>query len=412
MARLMLLFNPESSCFGLRSTGTTHVLVKPIQILQLEDSSADAALLKATLETEGVECHIRCVQTKDDFRAALQTGQFDLIISDHALPSFDGLAALALAKTAAPEVPFIFVSGTIQEEAAIESLKQGATDYVLKDRPRRLVSAVRRAVAEGREQAGKKKLEAQLYRAQRMESIGALAGGIAHDLNNMLVPILMASEMLDADLAAEQRAQLIATIRCSAQRASEMVRRILLFARGTVGQSHTIQPNELIAEIVKLGQSTFLKSVQIKTNVTPGLPPIIGNTTQLHQVLMNLCMNARDAMPEGGTITLGAEPVTLLEHSARGEAHSISGSFVEISVTDTGHGMSPDILEKIFEPFFTTKAEGAGTGLGLPTLLGIVKNHGGHVEVLSEPGQGTTFKVYLPVASAPEAGKEFPAGGA
>ncbi len=370
--------------------------MKPIQILQLEDNRADAELLKETLRAE-FPCEVICVQTRADFQAALQGKQFDLIISDHTLPAFDGLSALTLAKAQAPDTPFIFVSGTIQEEAAIESLKRGATDYVLKDRPGRLVSAVRRAVEKAREQLERKKLQDQLYRAQRMEGLGALAAGIAHDLNNLLVPIRIASELLAEETDEQQRRQIVATLKSSAQRASEMVGRILQFARGTVSQWQAIDIKELFAEIVRLTQGAFSSKVKINTSVEPDLRRVIGNTTQLHQVLMNLCLNARDAMPNGGTLTLSAAAVTLKKHLAKGEFTAVSGDYVVITVADTGSGMPPEILDHIFEPFFTTKGEGKGTGLGLATALGITQNHGGFLEVASTPSRGSAFKVYLPL---------------
>jgi signal transduction histidine kinase len=253
------------------------------------------------------------------------------------------------------------------------------------------------------DQAEKKKLETQFYRAQRMESIGALAGGIAHDLNNVLTPILIAAQFLEQATEAKERAEMVATITSCAQRGSDMVKRILSFARGTAGHSDRLQMEDLCAEMARLAQATFPRDIRVFSKSIAALPPVLGNTTQLHQVLMNLCVNARDAMPDGGTLTISTEAISLENYSVKSELEPVSGNYVVLSVADTGAGIPAEMLDKVFEPFFTTKEQGKGTGLGLPTVLGIVKNHGGFVEVLSEAGQGTTFKVYLPIASIPSA---------
>ena len=367
-----------------------------LNILQVEDNAIDAELTKARLQQEGIPCTTRCVKNARDLEQALETEHFDLIISDFSLPGFNGLAALEIAKRKAPLCPFIFVSGTIGEETAIESLKRGATDYVLKDRPGRIVSAVKRAVQEARELAEKKRLEAQFLRAQRMESIGALAGGMAHDLNNLLAPILISAELLAQDISEEDKKQLLATTKSCAKRASELVKRILSFARGTTGHTSATNVESIISEIAGMAQDTFPRSINVRTKVDPNLPVVTGNATQFHQVLLNLCINARDAMPNGGELFVEADRASLNQYVTAREPKPISGDYVRIRVRDTGSGMSPEVLEKICQPFFTTKPEGKGTGLGLPTVLGIVRNHGGFLEVFSKLAEGTTFVVYLP----------------
>jgi PAS domain S-box-containing protein len=489
-----------------------------LRILHLEDDPHDRELVGGWLEDAGFACEIKHTETAAEFQAALGTA-VDVIISDYKLPDFDGLSALALAREFLPDVPFILFSGTIGEEFAIESLKQGATDYVLKQRPQRLAPAIRHAL-EGaeervkrkqaeirlREQAAlldkaqdaimvcdleeritfwngsaeriygwpapeaigrnagqllsngdspklreaikaanergewlgelnqvrrdgtpvvvesrwtlvrdndgqpqarliintdvteRKKLEAQFLRAQRMESLGALAGGIAHDLNNVLAPILMSVELLGEELSGEDRKRMAVTVGACAQRGAEMVKQILSFARGVSGQAGVLQIKTLVVEMARLAKDTFPRSVRIHLKMAPELPPILGNATQLHQVLLNLCVNARDAMPEGGQLELGAKRVVLAEHIMTGEAKPVSGNYVVISVSDTGYGMAPEVLARIFEPFFTTKSEGKGTGLGLSTVIGIARSHNGFVEVSSQVGKGTTFEVYIPVA--------------
>jgi len=373
-----------------------------LHILHLEDNPTDAELIKSLLEEEHQGCRITCVRTRPEFMAALQGGQFDLIISDYTLPGFNGLAALEIARQKVPDCPLIFLSGTIGEEAAIESLKRGATDYVLKDRPGRLAEAVRRALREVKEKAEKKQLEEQFLRAQRMEAIGALASGIAHDLNNTFVPILIGVELLREKRSGEDMDKMLETMRISARRGIDMVKRIVSFARGVSGEQTLLEVGHLVEEMKKLATETFPRSIKIRTEMGKDLYPVKGNATQLHQVLLNLCINARDAMPKGGSLLLAAENCTLENKVTPWYAAPASGCFVMLTVSDTGHGMPAEVLSQIFEPFFTTKDIGKGTGLGLSTVQGIVKGHGGFMEISSAPGQGTVFKVYLPVAATTE----------
>ncbi|HEX8129656.1 MAG TPA: PAS domain S-box protein [Pyrinomonadaceae bacterium] len=242
----------------------------------------------------------------------------------------------------------------------------------------------------------RKKVESQLLRAQRMESIGTLAGGIAHDLNNILSPILMAVQMLQLKVEDDAAHQWLDILQANAERGADMVRQVLSFARGVEGERITLQPKHLVKEVVKILKDTLPKSIEIKFDVSSELWTISADATQIHQVLMNLCVNARDAMPHGGELFVRAENVTLDEDFARMHIEAKPGKFVMISVADTGEGMSPEVVGRIFEPFFTTKEIGKGTGLGLSTALTIVRSHNGFVNVYSEPGKGSQFSVYLP----------------
>ncbi|HKZ79597.1 MAG TPA: PAS domain S-box protein [Pyrinomonadaceae bacterium] len=242
----------------------------------------------------------------------------------------------------------------------------------------------------------KKRMEGQFLRAQRMESIGTLAGGIAHDLNNVLSPILMAVQMLQLKMRDESSRQLLEILKTNAERGGNMVRQVLSFARGVEGERVALQPKHLIKDIVKIMQETLPKSIEINFHLPDDLWVISADATQVHQVLMNLCVNARDAMPSGGSITMRAENIHVDESYARMHLEAKPGRFVVIIVADTGTGMPPEVLGRIFEPFFTTKEMTKGTGLGLSTALTIVKSHGGFVNVYSEPGKGSQFAIYFP----------------
>jgi PAS domain S-box-containing protein len=247
----------------------------------------------------------------------------------------------------------------------------------------------------------KKRMEAQFLRAQRMESIGTLAGGIAHDLNNVLSPILMAIDMLRLKANDEASREWLEVLRTNAERGGNMVRQVLSFARGVEGERVALQPKHLIKEIVKILRETLPKSIEIAYQLPDDLWIISADATQMHQVLMNLCVNARDAMPEGGSISIKAENTFLDENYARMHIEAKAGRFVVITVSDTGPGMSAEIQGRIFEPFFTTKEMTKGTGLGLSTALTIVKSHGGFINVYSELHKGTQFALYLPALDAP-----------
>ncbi len=243
----------------------------------------------------------------------------------------------------------------------------------------------------------KRQLESQLLRTQRLDSIGALAGGIAHDLNNCLTPVLIGLNVIEAEVTSEAGRKMIEVMHACTRRGADMVRQILSFARGASGEHSALQLRHLIAEMTKLAEDTFPRSIEIQTRVAPELSLILGNATQLNQVLLNLCVNARDAMPGGGRLQIEAVNFILDQENARAKKLP-TGPYVLLTVSDTGHGMAAEILEKIFEPFFTTKEPGKGTGLGLSTVLGIVKTHRGKVEVSSLPGRGTSISVYLPAA--------------
>jgi PAS domain S-box-containing protein len=247
----------------------------------------------------------------------------------------------------------------------------------------------------------KKKLEAHALRAQRLESIGTLAGGIAHDLNNALTPVLMALKLLQRNRPEAERQALLTTAQASVERGAEMVRQLLAFARGSEGQRVRVEMPGVIGEVRTLLEHTLPKSIAIQVRVDPDLWPVTGDPTQLSQVLMNLAVNARDAMPQGGQLLIEASNVVLNDAFARTQPQAKPGPHVCLRVTDTGAGIPPGLLDRIFDPFFTTKEQGKGTGLGLSTVLGIVRGHGGFVSVYSEVSRGTRVAAYLPAQEVP-----------
>jgi len=480
------------------------------------------------LRVDGLDCHIVAVKSASDFEWELRNRNYDLILSDYSLPSFDGLSGLSMAKELAPHVPFIFFSGTIGEESAVESLKKGAADYVIKQRPHRLVPAIKQALQKvaattllkqteekNREQAElldkatdailvcdlehriiywnrsaeqiygwtaeevrekdvvqvlfhgdmppqmqelkkaieekgdwtgelqeltkdnktvlvecratlihneqrqpksllfintditqRKQLEEQLLRSQRLESLGVLVSGIAHDLNNTLAPVLMGADVLRR--APAEKDNILNMMENSARRGVDMIKQMLAFARGDSTQKTLVPIESLVNEMSKTLIHTFPKNIQCEVTVAEKPWPVFGIPTQLYQVLMNLCVNARDAMPNGGKLTLAVENINIGADGGPFPRGAKSGKHVCVKVADTGTGMAPEQLEKIFRPFYSTKAPGKGTGLGLSTSRGIIESHGGFMTVTSNVGKGTEFKFHLPAMSetAPSVSRE------
>ena len=618
----------------------------PVHLLLLEDSDADATRITEELRLQGIDAEVCRVGTREAFLEALQTFQPDLVLADYRLPQFDGLMAIAVTREQAPDVPLVIVTGSIDEETAVECMKAGAADYVLKEHLARLGPAVRltlerrrlaqaqvaaeqalreseerhRLLVEGssevfffrhdtehrfeylspsvrevlgyepdallgqpfdtlltgdssdavvqertsqairhgvqgesyraivRHQDGRrraieivesplvrlgrvvgiqglardvterqqsearlleqarlldlvpdavvvvdmqdqiqfwnegarqlsgltreevlgrrpgdldywglgafealrqsvmergewqceatrftrdrrkltvnsrskmvhdvagephsvlvlesditerKRVEAQLLQTQRLHSMGTLAGGIAHDLNNILSPVLMAAQVLRAEFTDEYVTSMLDTIESCAKRGADVVKQLLTFSRGIQGDRVSVQIRHLVKEVVQIAQETFPKSIQITSNVPRELWPVVGDATQLHQVMLNLAVNARDALPKGGRLTITGENVTLDDTFVSMEPQAKPGPCILLSVQDTGTGIAPEIMDRLFEPFFTTKQTGKNPGLGLSTALGIIQAHGGFVRVSSQTGQGSVFKVFLPAA--------------
>jgi len=501
----------------------------PLHILHLEDDPCDAALVQSNLEAEGITCATTCVQNRDDFVAALERGGIDLVLSDFSLPAFDGLSAVEIVRARWPALPVILVSGSLGEERAIDSLKRGATDYVLKERLARLVPAVRRAMKEVQEReqnqrmektlreteqrfriifnesplgialvdvdgrpsltnealqkilgytgeelsrmhftefthpddcamdqvlyeqllrgerksyqiekrfirkdgnpvcarlsvsaardAGRRvsfaismvediterrQLETQFIEAQKMEVVGQLASGVAHDFNNILSVILGYSDLLAEGLGPENSLQEYSKeIRHAADRAARLTQQLLVFSRRQTVQPVVLDLNVVVHDMEKMLRRLIDEHIELTIVSEEHLGHIKADAGHLGQVLMNLVINARDAMPNGGRLTITTGNVTLHESHASTHKNAKPGNYVLLSVQDTGVGMTDEIKGHLFEAFYTTKPSGKGTGLGLATCQAIVEQCVGHISFSSEVGKGSTFRVYLPRVDEP-----------
>ncbi len=486
---------------------------RPLRILHLEDDLDDREFVAEAIEEKGIVCEFTYVQTEVEFRAALQHFPFDLIFSDYSIPGFSGNSALAIVRKEYPEIPYIFISGTIGEMRAIESFKNGATDYVLKDHIDKIVPAMQRALSEvderdrreraeqrfyemaenirdafwiatpdrkrflyaspafeviwGRplledhiqefsdavtpenraavseaharlisgkdyrveyrivrpdsterwvEERGypvrdrwgeidravgvlvditeRKQLEARLSQSHKMEALGQLASGVAHDFNNLLSIVMGHAELLLH--TGQYSKSSLECIHAAGKRGVDLTRRLLAFSRKEAMQFKEINLKATIEEIVQLLQSSIGRHIRLELNLCSDLPALHADQSMIEQVLMNLVINARDAMPQGGCIRIATQLASFGPESLAPNSEARPGEFICMSVEDSGSGIPAHIMPHIFEPFYTTKEPGKGTGLGLATVFSVVKEHNGWVSVESEFGKGTTFRIYLP----------------
>jgi signal transduction histidine kinase len=369
----------------------------PLRALIVEDRAADADLILRELKRGGfVTTHER-VETADALRAALDKQAWDIVLSDYYLPTFDAPAALAVLQASGYDVPFIVVSGSVGEDTAVAAMRAGATDYIMKDRLQRLPPAVAKALAEAAVRRERLQLQQDLARAQKLEAIGRLAGGVAHDFNNVLTAILGSAELLMMDTPPGEHArEEVEIIRDAAVRAQDLIRQLLAFSARQVLQPVVLDLNDLIRDLGRMLRRLIGEDLTLDTDLARDLGAVRADPGQVEQVLVNLAVNARDAMPDGGRLAIRTENVDVTDG---GDVPA--GPYALIEVTDTGTGMDAPTLARVFEPFFTTKERGKGTGLGLASVYGIVRQSGGHIAVTSTPGVGTSFRIHLPRVDAP-----------
>jgi signal transduction histidine kinase len=371
----------------------------PLCILIIEDSEDDAALLLRELARGGYDVIHKRVDTPAAMIAALESQKWDLVISDHSMPHFTGIDALHILRGKGSRIPFIFVSGTIGEETAVSALKDGAQDYLMKTNLKRLVPAVQRELREAEQRQERERLERQVQQLHKFETIGRLAGGIAHDFNNVIGAILGWAELCCQETQpGTQLHERLQRIMEQGERAAALTSQLLSFARRQFLQPKRIDLNIHVLQSTSLLRRVIRENITISVEIARDLHVTLADPSQIDQVLMNLCLNARDAMPRGGRLVLQTKNIEITEEYCRLVAYAQPGSYILLSVSDTGVGMDAETIEQIFEPFFTTKEPGKGTGLGLATVYGIVKQHGGFLNVESEPGKGTIFQIYLPAS--------------
>jgi len=370
---------------------------QPLHVLHIEDSAEDCALIERLLSRDGMACEISRVETHRQVFDALQNDSIDIVLSDYKLPGFSGAQALEITQALRPEIPFVFVSGTIGEETAIQSLRCGATDYVLKSNLSRLAPTIRHALAEAEERMLRRQLRHRFHEVERLEAIGTLAHGIAHEFNNILTIILGHASLIDANCRQPElvleRAQ---TIMEAGQRGATVVEQLMAFARTSDGPTKPIDLNHFIQDKLDRLKGKLPPQVELAFVPADNLPPIMADAPKLDLMLMNLVANSVEAMPDGGTITL-------LTDLASGKGTPDlppklnSVNYVCLMVADSGKGMDTATKGHVFEPFYTTKEQGQSSGMGLPVVYGLMHAHHGYIDIASEPGEGTTISLFFPV---------------
>ena len=369
-----------------------------LRILLLEDDPSDAELVQATLEADQLVCDVNVIKTRAEFLTGLESQQIDLVLADYKLPSFDGLSALKLLLSIRPDLPFIFVSGTFGEESAIEALKIGATDYVLKTRLSKLVPAVRRALREKVERQRLIELEDTLGQIQKMETLGQLTGGIAHDFKNLLMLITGNLEIIEGAVPRDDDMirRALERARVGADRAAALTQRLLTFSRHQTLDPKPVQINELISSMADIWRQALGDAIRLDIDVPQRSPTIFVDPNQLENAVLNLILNARDASNPGARIKVVSE-VMFVDTPTLGRTGEMTvGEYASISVEDQGSGIPNELLDRIFEPLFTTKPVGQGTGLGLSMVYGFVKQSKGYIDITSALGRGTTVRLIFP----------------
>jgi len=370
-----------------------------LRVLLVEDNSPDAELCLWEMKRAGTEFSVDIVASLEEFKSVVNSKEYDVILSDYNLRNWNALDAIQILNQDGKDIPFVLVTGSLRDEDAVECVKKGISDYVLKDRMARLPVAIRKALQEKAQRAARRRLEEQLQQSQKMEAIGRLAGGVAHDFNNLLTIINGYSQLILDRLSSEDPVRgHVNQIKEAGDRAAALTRQLLAFSRKQVLSPQLLDLTEVVTGIDKMLRRLIGEDIELVTVNTSGLWLVKTDPGQIDQVIMNLVVNARDAMPQGGRLTIETTNLNMDDSFPGRHPAIVPGRYVMLAVSDTGTGMSEEVKSRIFEPFYTTKKHGKGTGLGLSTVYGIVKQSGGYIWAYSEPGKGTTFKVYLPVA--------------
>jgi two-component system cell cycle sensor histidine kinase/response regulator CckA len=382
---------------------------KELRVLIVDDSENDAILLLRALRKAGYEPVFERVSTAPAMKAALAKQPWEIVISDYEMPQFGGLEALQTLKESGLDLPFILVSAVVSEETAVAAMKAGAHDYMMKRKLARLGPAIERELREAQTRVGRKAAEAalrqseeQLRHTQKMDAVGRLAASVAHDFNNILTAIMGHTSMMLKQLSPGDPLRKNAEpVEKCAQMAAALTRQLLAFSRKEPPARCVLQLNDAILNIEIMLRRLISGDIEFQTTIDPDAGYVNADPNQIEQVIMNLVVNARDAMPDGGKLTITTARARLGDSERRENSNSDVEDYVLLSISDTGTGMSDEVKTHLFEAFYTTKPAGKGTGLGLATCFGIVKQNNGHIEVQSEIGKGTTFKIYFPRAAAP-----------
>lgn len=379
-----------------------------LRLLLAEDSEDDMAVLLHQLRRAGFDVSVHRVLEEAELRRALQSMEWDLVISDFNLPKISGIQVLETVRELQPDLPFILVSGSIGEQLAVQAMRTGAQDYIMKNNLARLGEAVAREMREADAHKQRRETEElladtskRLQVAQRIEAIGRLAGGIAHDLNNMIgACTLYAERALDPELSIEEVRENVREIMKTQERSARVVRQLLAFGGRQVSTPQVVTLNQMVEETRKMFERILGADVSLEIRLDDQPGAVLADPANIDQVIMNLVLNARDAMPSGGRLLIETGRETI-------DSGPEVGSYVRLSVEDTGMGMNAETQARVFEPFFTTKGPGKGTGLGLATVYGIVQKAHGLIRLRSEVGKGTRFDVFFRVTQeSPAKGRE------
>lgn len=380
------------------SSGVNHI----VRLLCVEDDLLDFELLVAHFAALDFPAELERVETREDFERKLVENHYDCILSDYHLPQLDAIEAISSARKLRPETPLIILSGTVADDVAVECLKLGASDYLLKDNLVRLIPAIRRAQREAAAFRRRQALEQQLVQSQKLEALGRLAGGIAHDFNNQLTIILGFCDLALA--SARDNRELtdhLKLIKRAGERSAELTSQLLTFSRKQILKPQVVYLSAVLSECQKMMRRLIGEDITLKVASEPRTARIHVDPLQLEQAILNLAVNARDAMPNGGCIGIAVR-----EEEVKAKGALAPDRYGVLEFSDDGAGIPEVVRRRIFDPFFTTKDKGKGTGLGLAMVHGFVSQSGGHIDVKTAVGEGTSFYMYFPLVA--EEAQEYP----